>query len=260
MTTSEEVNIMEQGLSGRVVIVTGAAKGVGRAIAEEIVRQGGRVVLVVRSSTAVEPLAHALGKAAVTIIRDVNDPEAAAEAVAAGLDRWNRVDGLVNNAGTIDPIGSIGDTDPAVWQQAVLTNLVAPYRFMRAFIAARPSGGPRRIVNLSSGAAHKPMVGWSAYCASKAGVAMLTRSAQTEYGGDGILAFELIPGLIDTDMQERIRSSGVNEISRLPRTALMQAAEPARAAAFLLSGDGDDLAGGAVDIRDAAFQARLPAR
>lgn len=248
---------MEKRLNGKVVIVTGAARGLGKAIAEEIVQQGGHVVLVVRSGTSAEPLAEALGTSAVTVVRDVNAAEAGTEAVFAGLDRWGRIDGLVNNAGVIDPIARISDTAPAEWEKAILTNLVAPYRFIRAFLAVPQSAGPRRIVNVSSGAAHKPLVGWSAYCSGKAGLAMLTRAVQSEFGSDGVRAFGLVPGLIDTDMQGRIRSSGINEVSQVPRTALLPASEPARAAAFLLSGDGDDLAGLEVDVRDTAFRTVL---
>ena len=119
------------------------------------------------------------------------------------------------------------------------------------------SGGPRRIVNISSGAAHQPLEGWSAYCTAKAGLAMLTRSVQLDHSADGVLAFGLAPGLVDTDMQATIRSSGINDVSRLPRAALRPAKEPAKAAAYLLSGDGDDLAGGDLEIRDAGFRNRV---
>lgn len=91
---------------------------------------------------------------------------------------------------------------------------------------------------------------------SKAGLAILTRPAQLEYGSEGILSFGLVPRLVDTDMQGTIRTSGVNDVSRLQRSALRPAAEPAVAMAWLLSGAGDDLAGGDTEIRDAAFRDR----
>lgn len=248
---------MQHDAEGAVVIVTGAAKGLGKAIADEVVRRGGRTVLLVRSDAAAKLLEAEYGDAAVTIVRDVNAPDAADAAMAAALERFGRVDGLVNNAGVIDPIGMLAESDPSAWELSIRTNLVAPYRLARAFIA-RPSGsGLRRIVNISSGAAARPLEGWSAYCAGKAGLAMLTRSLQLEYAGASIRAFGLVPGLVDTDMQGSIRASGVNSVSQLPRSALRPASEPARAVAYLLSGAGDDLAGGEVEIRDAAFRARV---
>ncbi len=252
---------MKQQPHGPVVTITGASKGLGKAIADEIVKDGGRVVLVVRSDATAASLRREYGDAAVTLTRDVNAPDAADAAMAAGMKRWGQVDGLVNNAGMIDPIARLADSNVAQWELTIATNLVAPYRFIRAFIGGETRTAKRRIVNISSGAAHRPMEGWNAYCASKAGLAMLTKSVQLEYAGHGICAFGLIPGLVDTGMQATVRASGVNEVSRLPKTALRPAAEPARAVAYLLSGEADDLASGEVEIRDAGFRTRagLPA-
>ena len=85
---------------------------------------------------------------------------------------------------------------------------------------------------------------------------MLTKCAQLEYGPQGMLSFNLIPGLIDTDMQASVRASGVNEVSQIPKTILRPPEEPARGIAYLLSGDADDLAGNDVDIRDPGFRTR----
>jgi NAD(P)-dependent dehydrogenase (short-subunit alcohol dehydrogenase family) len=248
---------MQQDAEGAVVVVTGAAKGLGKAIADEIFRRGGRMVLPVRPDAAAAALAADFGDSAVIVLRDVNEPDAANAAMAAAVERWGRIDGLVNNAGVIDPISRLADSDPAAWELSIRTNLVAPYRFARAFLSRRTGSGLRRIVNISSGAAHRPLEGWSAYCAGKAGLAMLTQSLQLEYASVGIRAFGLVPGLVDTDMQGSIRASGVNSVSQLPRSALRPASEPAHAVAYLLSGAGDDLAGGEVEIRDATFRARV---
>lgn len=248
---------MTEHAQGSVVIITGAGKGLGRAIAVELTGSGGRVVLVVRSEAAATSLIREFGAACVVVTADVTALGAAEAAIDAGLKRWGKVDGLVNNAGLIDPIARIADADPALWEAAITTNLVAPYRFTRAFLAQVPNTAPRRIVNISSGAAHQPLEGWNAYCASKAGLAMLTRSTGLEYALENVFAFGLLPGVIDTGMQATIRASGVNEVSRMPRTALRPPEEPARAAAYLLSGAADDLSGGEVNIRDAGFRGRV---
>lgn len=252
---------MTEHTQGSVVIITGAGKGLGKAIAAEITGGGGRVVLVVRSEATATSLIREFGAACVVVTSDVTAPGAAEAAIDAGVKRWGKVDGLVNNAGLIDPIARIADADPALWEATIATNLVAPYRFTRAFLAQDVKTAARRIVNISSGAAHRPLEGWNAYCASKAGLAMLTRSTGLEYQPENVFAFGLIPGLVDTGMQATIRASGVNEVSRLPQTALRPAEEPARATSYLLSGAGDDLSGGEVDIRNAGFRGRagLPA-
>lgn len=252
---------MQQEAQAPVIIVTGAGQGVGKAIAEAIVREGGHVVAVVRSAATATALAQTLGDRALVLTRDVTAPDAAEAAMTASLDRWGRIDGLVNNAGTIEPIGAITETDPAQWEHAIATNLIAPSRFIRAFIARGGGAATRRIVNLSTGAAHQALEGWSAYCAGKAALAMLTRSIALDHAKDHIHAFGLLPGLVDTGMQATIRASGINQVSRIPRSSLRPAEEPARAVAYLLSGAADDLAGGEIDIRDTAFRSRagLPA-
>jgi NAD(P)-dependent dehydrogenase (short-subunit alcohol dehydrogenase family) len=247
---------MKQDAQRPVVIITGAGKGVGKAIAEAITRDGGHVLAVVRSQASAAALTETLGDKALVLTLDVTAPDAAEATMTEGLARWGRIDALVNNAGVIDPIGRLAETDPAQWEQAITTNLIAPYRFIRAFIAQGTSPTTRRIVNLSSGAAHRPLEGWSAYCAGKAALAMLTRSVAVDHAKDGICAFGLLPGVIDTGMQATIRASGINEVSRIPRAALRPAEEPARAVAYLLSGAADDLAGGEIDIRDAGFRTR----
>jgi NAD(P)-dependent dehydrogenase (short-subunit alcohol dehydrogenase family) len=166
------------------------------------------------------------------------------------------LDALVNNAGVIEPIGPLAETNPHAWELSLQTNLLAPYRFIREFLALTSGGSKRRIVNVSSGAASQALEGWSAYCAGKAALAMLTRSVHAEYGANA-LAFGFIPGLVDTDMQATIRSSGINRVSQVPRSALRPTEEPASAVAYLLSGRADDLAGGDVDIRNPEFRQRV---
>jgi NAD(P)-dependent dehydrogenase (short-subunit alcohol dehydrogenase family) len=101
------------------------------------------------------------------------------------------------------------------------------------------------------------MEGWSAYCAGKAGLAMVTQSVALEYGARGIRAFGFAPSVVDTDMQGEIRASGINPVSKLPRENLAGAGDPARAIAYLGTAAADDLSGREIDIRDANFRVRV---
>jgi NAD(P)-dependent dehydrogenase (short-subunit alcohol dehydrogenase family) len=111
------------------------------------------------------------------------------------------------------------------------------------------------ILNVSSGAAHRPLEGWSAYCAGKAGLAMVTRSIQLETAGR-VRIFGFSPGTIDTDMQVKIRASGLNAVSQIPRANLSPVEHAVRGLLYLCS-EGDDLIGQDVSMRDEAFRKRI---
>jgi NAD(P)-dependent dehydrogenase (short-subunit alcohol dehydrogenase family) len=248
----------EPGLRGRVALVTGAARGIGRAAALELARRGATVVAGVRRPGSAGDLAaelRALAPGSAVVTCDVAD-YAAVEAAVAAAAAIGRLDILVNNAGVIEPIGHLDTVDPAAWAAAVQVNLVGAMYGCRAALPHLLAAGGGAIVNVSSGAALRPLEGWSAYCASKAGLAMLTRSLHLELAGRGVRAFGLRPGIVDTDMQVTIRASGVNEVSRIPREDLAGTGGPARAIAYLCAPEAADLAGGEVDIADAAFRAR----
>ncbi|QLQ18384.1 MAG: SDR family NAD(P)-dependent oxidoreductase [Exiguobacterium profundum] len=105
------------------------------------------------------------------------------------------------------------------------------------------------------GAARRPLEGWSAYCAGKAGLAMLTRSVHLEYGAAGVQVYGFAPGVVDTGMQGEIRASGMNEVSQIPRAALALADQPARAIAWLCGPQAAGLAGQELDVREPGLRA-----
>ena len=118
----------------------------------------------------------ATGGRAEALACDVADYAAVERVVADTRQRLGGLDILINNAGVIDPIGSLAASDPAAWALNIQINLVGAYNVVRAVLDGMLAAGAGTIVNVSSGAAHRPLEGWSAYCAGKAGLAMVTRS------------------------------------------------------------------------------------
>jgi NAD(P)-dependent dehydrogenase (short-subunit alcohol dehydrogenase family) len=157
----------------------------------------------------------------------------------------------------IEPITSIADSDPAAWARNVTINLTGAYNAIRAVLPGMLAGGGGTIVNVSSGAAIRPLEGWSAYCSAKAGLHMLTRAIALETAGKGIRVFGFQPGTTDTDMQVLIRASGVNPVSQIPREKLTPVALPAQSIVYLCTTAADDLNGQEFSLNDAAFRARL---
>jgi len=196
-----------------VSLVTGASQGIGADIARWLGNAGYRVCLVARSPRALSDVAadvEHLGGRCHTVAADVSDPEACVQAVEETVSRFGRIDGLINNAGILEPLASITDADPDDWAYNVAVNLNGPFYLCRAAIPHLvPNNG--RIVNVSTGAAVHPMAAWSAYCASKAGLTHFTRVLAAEE--PALTALAVRPGVVDTRMQEWIRSEGPGVMS-----------------------------------------------
>jgi NAD(P)-dependent dehydrogenase (short-subunit alcohol dehydrogenase family) len=113
------------------------------------------------------------------------------------------------------------------------------------------------VINITSGAAHRALEGWSAYCCAKAGLAMLTSALALENAPSGVRVFGLAPGVVDTDMQVTIRASGINRVSKIPRVSLAPVEHPAAAVVYLCSDAADDLIGKEVVLLDPEFRRRI---
>ncbi|CAA9411559.1 MAG: Putative short-chain dehydrogenase [uncultured Rubellimicrobium sp.] len=235
-------------LSGRTALVTGGNRGIGLAAVQQLARAGARVTFTARSEENIETAMESLVGVVEGRVCDVTDRPAMADLIDEGFDI------LVNNAGVIGPIGRIGDVSAEDWARNIETNLVAAFHAIQVAVPGMVNRGGGTIVNLSSGAAHRPMEGWSAYCAGKAGLAMVTACVHAEWGAHGIRAFGFAPGVVDTDMQGAIRASGINPVSQLPRTALAPPDQPGWAIAWLCTPDADAMAGQEVDIRHDTFR------
>ncbi len=247
-------------LAGRTAIVTGASRGIGLAAAEALAAEGAGLMLLARSADAITSLAGRLRRAGVraeAMTCDVSEYSQVQTAVARTRETFGRVDILVNNAGVIDPIGPLASVDPAAWAHAADINFKGVFFGIRAVLPDMRAQRSGVIVNLGSGAAHNPLEGWSQYCSSKAAVAMLTRCTHLENRGRGIRAFGLSPGTVATDMQRRIKASGINAVSQMDFASHAPPEHPARAIVWLCSEDAADLAGEEVSLRDPAIRARI---
>jgi 3-oxoacyl-[acyl-carrier protein] reductase len=245
------------GLDGKVIIVTGASRGIGAAAAAALAKAGATVVLAARDGKLAEAVARSIGAPASARTCDVSVYKAFEALVDETKARFGRLDALINNAGVIEPIASIAESDPAAWARNIEINLTGAYHAIRAVLPGMLVAGGGTIVNVSSGAAIRPLEGWSAYCSAKAGLHMLTRAVALETAGKGIRVFGFQPGTTDTDMQVLIRASGVNPVSQIPRGNLTPVAHPAAAIVYLCTSAADDLIGQEFSLRDDPFRTRL---
>jgi NAD(P)-dependent dehydrogenase (short-subunit alcohol dehydrogenase family) len=191
-----------------VVIVTGASRGVGAAAARWLAGAGTAVTLIARSQEELRHEAEAIhrsGGDCLLVTGDVSDPHFCRSAVQRTLARFHRLDALVNNAGTVEPLTTVADARPADWHYNVEVNLLGPvYMSMAAIPELRGRNG--RIVNVSSGAAYHVIAAASAYCAAKAALNQFSRVVAVEEPDLTVIA--LRPGVVDTRMQELLRSEG----------------------------------------------------
>ena len=188
--------------TGRVVIITGAARGLGRAAAQRFYERGASVAINVRDAARAEAAAAGLGDRALAVAGDIAAEGTAESVVLRTLDRFGRVDVLVNNAAVAHSTRFL-DISRAEWRETLETNLTAPFLLMQAVAPMMKSQRYGRIVNISSRAGRMvSTLAGAHYTASKAGLLGLTRAAAKELGPFGITVNAVCPGLIDTELTQ----------------------------------------------------------
>ena len=181
-------------------VVTGGGRGIGSALAVALAARGKSVLIVGRHEDTLAETA-ATSSLIDYICADVSTAQGRQQ-LATHLLPVPSIQGLIHNAGTIDPIMPVADIDEASWRACMAVNVDAPLFLTQLFLDKLVNG---RVLNISSGAAHFPVAGWTAYCVSKAALSMLTRCWQTEFSH---IAFaSVMPGIIDTHMQAQIRAA-----------------------------------------------------
>jgi NAD(P)-dependent dehydrogenase (short-subunit alcohol dehydrogenase family) len=192
---------------GRVAIVTGAARGLGRAAAARLYERGASVAINVRDIDRAEEVAHSLGERAFPVPGDVAAMGKPEEIARKTLERFGRIDILVNNAAVAETT-RFPDLSADEWREALEVNMTAPFLLMKAVLPAMQAQRYGRIVNISSTAGRQvSTLGGAHYTASKTGLLGLTRAAAKELGKFGITVNAVCPGMIDTELTRESASS-----------------------------------------------------
>jgi NAD(P)-dependent dehydrogenase (short-subunit alcohol dehydrogenase family) len=198
-------------LDGFVVLVTGAASGIGRSVASLLGSEGASVACLDRDAAGLGETVAGLDRAA-ALVADVTDPEAMIAAADAALEAFGRIDALVSVAGIEGP-GRAHELAPADWERILCVNLTGAFYAVRAVLPAMIELGSGSIVLVSSVAGTTGIPGLPAYSAAKAGVIGLGRQLAVDYGPDGIRCNVICPGTVRTPMMDRLYAAGAGMAS-----------------------------------------------
>lgn len=243
---------MDLGLSGRAAIVTGASRGIGRAVAERLLAEGCEVLAVARQPDDAPGSPFAA---------DVTDPAAADDIVAACQDRFGRVDILVNNAGAAVP-GRLHELTDDDWTEAFELNFFAAVRLSRAAVVPMRAARWGRLVHVASVSGREPSPRFAPYSAAKAALLNLSTSLSQAYAADGVLSSCVVPGVTLTELIAENASAAANRTGttvdevmgrelahhRVPAGRFGEPAEVAAAVAFLASEAASWVSGATLEV------------
>ncbi|MDH1179597.1 SDR family oxidoreductase [Achromobacter mucicolens] len=241
-------------LDGKIVIVTGAAGGLGQAIAKHCLIAGARVALLDRDEDMLAQCCRTLDVAPSRILAlrcDIADVSASRSAVERVATHWGAIDTLVNNAATVTPGVKVADLTPEQWRLALDVNLTGAWLMSKWAIAHMARNGGGVVLNIASQLGSVAAPGRGAYGASKAGMIALARAIAVDHAADGVRALSLSPGavltsrLVDRYGGEHAASAAL--ATKYPVGRLGTAEEIARTAVFLISEDASFITG--TDIR-----------
>ncbi|MEP6834960.1 MAG: 3-oxoacyl-ACP reductase family protein [Gemmatimonas sp.] len=236
--------------TGRVAIVTGAARGLGRAIAARLHERGASVAINVRDEFRAHSVAHALGERALAVPGDITAVDVPESIVNRVLDKFGRVDILVNNA-ALARSTRFGELTAEEWREAMEVNLTAPFLMTKAVLSSMKTQHYGRIINISSTAGRMvSTLGGAHYTASKTGLLGLTRASAKELGVFGITVNAVCPGMIDTELtHEHASSERLEQLAAgFPVPRLGTALEVADLVCFAASEAAGYLTGTSLDI------------
>ncbi len=239
-------------LEGKVALVTGASRGIGREIALLFAREGAHVVLTARNEAALGEVAAqiraAAGSEPMLAALDVKNAQKVGAVVQGALDKWGRIDILVNNAG-VTKDGLFVRMSEEDWDEVLDTNLKGTFLCMRAVSKAMMKQRSGRIINMASVIGLTGNAGQANYAASKAGIIALTKSVAKELGSRNVLVNAIAPGFIETDMTQALGEDVRNAILKtIPVGVFGKPSDVARTALFLASDESAFVTGQVITV------------
>ena len=243
----------DQALAGRIALVTGASRGIGRAIAEQLVQAGAFVVGTATSEAGAAALGEALGAKGRGIVLNVTDAQGCAAAVESVVKEFGRIDILVNNAGITRDMLAMRLSDEA-WDAVIDTNLTAVFRLTRAVLRPMMKQRWGRIINISSVVGAMGNAGQANYAAAKAGVIGMTKSVAREVASRGITVNCVAPGFIETDMTKDLPEEHKKALlAQIPAQRLGKTDDIAAATVFLASEQAGYVTGTVLHVNGGMF-------
>lgn len=236
-------------LDRRVAVVTGGARGIGRAIAERMAASGAAVALWDQDEAAAREAAHALGERASAHGTDVTQAASIRAALDATTARHGRVDILVNNAGITGGNAPLWELPEADWRRVIEVNLIGPYLVSAAVVPGMRERGWGRVVNVASVAGKEGNPNASHYSASKAGLIGLTKSLGKELAGTGVLVNCVTPAVAKTELFQQMTEAQIAYmLGKIPLGRFIEVEEIAALVCWLASPDCSASTGGVFDI------------
>lgn len=250
-------------LEGKVVVVTGASQGIGRQIAVDCAAEGADLALAARSADALEETADLVrghGRAAQVIPTDVTDPESVDGLARAVLERWGRVDVLVNNSGIAGPSAPLWEVPPDEWDTTMAVNVTGVFWCCRALMPSMVERGAGSVVIIGSITGKRPLLNRSAYATSKAALIGLTRTLAEEAGPHGVRVNLVSPGAvagprIDRVFEMQAEAQGLSPeeireqfLALSPLRQLVQPSDVSRMVVFLASDDAARITGADMNV------------
>ena len=244
-------------LEGRTALVTGGSRGIGRAIAVALAKDGADVAVNYQSNDVaaaevVEEIQQ-MGRQAVTAKADVSDPLETYRMAQAVMEEFGHIDILVNNAGVTSDKSFI-NMDHATWRKVLAINLDGVFNCTKVCIDQMVEQSYGRVVNITSVIGQIGNFGQANYAASKAGVAAMTKSLAKELASKGITVNAVAPGFIETEMVLAIPESAQTRLlNQIPLKRFGKAEEVAQMVVFLCSKDGDYVTGAELEVNGGLF-------
>jgi len=236
-------------LSGQFAIVTGAATGIGEAIAKRLADAGAIVCILDIDSAEASAAAARIGHGAISLALDITDAEAVKRAIDGLIDERGAIDILVKNAGLAGKAAPVWEQSDSDWHKVMAVNLHGPFYLCRAVIPHMRSRGYGRIVNVASVAGKEGNPNMTAYSASKAALIGLTKSMAKEVAGEGICINAVSPAVIRTKILDQLTPQQVDYmVQRIPMKRTGQPEEVAAVVHFLASHDCSFVTGQCYDV------------